>query len=162
MATKSDREASIPNPALEPLRWLIGSWSTVGEHPLIPDTTLHGRTSFEWLEGGAFLIMHSEIDEPGIPSGIAIIGSDDSVGELSMLYFDERGVSRRYEVAVRDNVLKWWRNAPGFSQRYTFTLAADGRTMLGEGELSRDGSSWERDLELTYTRAMAGSTEPAQ
>ena len=70
-----------------------------------------------------------------------------------MLYFDERGVSRRYEVAVRDNVLKWWRNAPGFSQRFTCTLAADGRTMLGEGELSRDGSSWERDLALTYTRA---------
>jgi hypothetical protein len=38
--------------------------------------------------------MHSEIDEPEIPSGIAIIGSDDATDEFFMLYFDERGVSR--------------------------------------------------------------------
>jgi len=30
--------------------------------------------------------MHSEIDEPGIPSGIAIFGSDDSTKEYYMLY----------------------------------------------------------------------------
>lgn len=100
----------------------------------------------------AFLIMHSQIDEPGIPSGIAIFGSDDTTGECPMLYFDERGVSRRYEVSFRDDVWKWWRNAPGFSQRFTGTIAADGRTIVGRGELSRDGASWEPDLQLTYTR----------
>jgi hypothetical protein len=145
-------EAAKPNPALEPLSVLVGSWTTVGTHPLVPGTTFHGRTSFDWLEGGAFLIMHSQIDEPGIPSGIAIFGSDDTTGECSMLYFDERGVSRRYEVSLRDNVWTWWRNAPGFSQRFTATIAADGRTIVGRGELSRDGSTWEGDLELTYAR----------
>ena len=44
---------------------------------------------------GAFLMMRSEIDEPGIPSGLAIIGNDDSRDEYSMHYFDERGVSRK-------------------------------------------------------------------
>jgi hypothetical protein len=145
-------EAAIPNHTLQPLAVLVGDWSTVGSHPLIPGTTLHGRSSFEWLEGGAFLIMHSEIDEPGIPSGIAIFGSDDTTGEISMLYFDERGVSRRYEVAMDGNVWRWWRNAPGFSQRFTGTLSEDGRTIVGKGELSRDGISWEPDLDLTYTR----------
>jgi hypothetical protein len=48
--------------------------------------------------------MHSEIDEPGIPSGIAVFGSDDSTEELFMLYFDERGVSRKYEVTLHDNL----------------------------------------------------------
>jgi hypothetical protein len=96
-------------------------------------------------------MMHSEIDEPGIPSGIAIFGSDDDLGEYFMLYFDERSVSRRYDVSLRDNVLQWWRNAPGFSQRYTLTILADG-TMIGKGELSKDGSSWEKDLDLTYRR----------
>jgi hypothetical protein len=69
-----------------------------------------------------------------------------------MLYFDERGVSRRYEVTLRDNVWKWWRNAPGFSQRFAGSIATDGRTIVGRGELSRDGARWEPDLELTYTR----------
>ncbi len=50
----------------------------------IPDTTLHGRTSFEWFEGGAFVIMHSEIDEPGVPTGVAIVGSDDTAKQYFM------------------------------------------------------------------------------
>jgi len=51
---------------------------------------LLGIRSFSW-------IMRSEIDEPGIPSGVAIVGSDDATGESFMLYFDERGVSRKYD-----------------------------------------------------------------
>jgi len=146
-------EAAKPNAALQPLNVLVGTWNTSGTHPLVPGVTFHGRTSFDWLEGGAFLIMHSEIDEPQIPSGIAIFGTDDTTGECSMLYFDERGVSRRYEVSIKDNVWKWWRNTPEFSQRFAGTIAADGRTIDGRGELSRDGTSWEGDLQLKYTRA---------
>ena len=152
MAESLNHEAAKPNPALEPLSVLVGRWTTVGTHPLVPGTTFHGRTSFNWLEGGAFLIMHSEVDEPQIPSAIAIFGSDDATGKCTMLYFDERGVSRHYEVSLRDSVLKWWRDAPEFSQRFTGTIAADGRTIVGRGELSRDGATWEGDLALTYTR----------
>jgi len=119
---------------------------------MIPDTTLHGHTSFEWIEGGAFLIMHSEIDEPGVPSGVAIFGGDDSVEGCSMLYFDERGVSRIYEASFNDGVWKFWRNSPGFSQRFTGTFVDKGRTIVGISELSKDGLNWERDLELTYTK----------
>ena len=153
MAEPVKNEAAKPNPALAPLRALVGAWSTVGTHPLVPGKTFHGRTTFDWLEGGAFLIMHSRIDEPEIPSAVAVFGSDDTTGECSMLYFDERGVSRRYEVSLQGDVWKWWRNAPGFSQRFTGDIAADGRTIVSRGELSRDGESWEPDLQLTYTRA---------
>jgi hypothetical protein len=146
-------EAAKPNPALEPLGVLVGVWATVGTHPLVPGTTFHGRTTFAWLEAGAFLIMHSEIDEPDIPSAIAIFGSDDETGECSMLYFDERGVSRRYTVSLRDAEWKWWRETAEFSQRFTGAIAADGRTIVGRGEMSRNGASWEPDLQLTYTRA---------
>ena len=152
MSDIAEHEAAIPNPALKPLGILVGEWSTVGTHPLAPGTTFHGRTWFEWVEGGAFLMMHSQIDEPGIPSGIAIFGSDDATSEYYMLYFDERGVSRKYDVSLRDNLWKWWRHAPGFSQRFTGTIAVDGRTIEGRGELSRDGTTWEGDLNLTFTR----------
>jgi len=146
------REASIPNPALKPFSVLIGNWNTTGTHPLIPNTILHGRTSFEWLENGAFLMMRSEIDEPQVPSAIAIIGSDESTAECFMLYFDERGVARKCQVTLRDNIWKWWRDAPGFSQRYEGTIMDGGNTIIGKGELSKDGSSWQQDLDLTYRR----------
>ncbi len=145
-------EAAIPNPALKPFEILIGEWETIGTHPYLPGTTFHGHTSFKWLEGGAFVIMHSEIDEEGIPSGIAIFGSDNATGEYFMLYFDERKVSRKIDVSFNDNELKWWRNAPGFSQRFTWTIADDGNVIISKGELSKDDTTWEKDLELTLNR----------
>ena len=148
----SNHEAAIPNPALKPFSALVGEWKTVGTHGYLPGKILHGHTSFAWMEGGAFLIMHSEIDEEEIPSGIAIFGSDNSTGEYFMLYFDERKVSRKIDVSFQHNTLKWWRNAPGFSQRYTFTFTDNGNTIISKGEISKDGTTWEKDLELTYTR----------
>lgn len=131
---------------------LVGEWKTVGTHPYLPGKLLHGHSSFQWLEGGAFLIRHSEIEDEHFPRDVAIFGSDDATGEFFMLYFDERKVSRKYDVSVQDNVVKWWRNAPGFSQRYTGTFTDNGNTIIGKGELSRDGTTWEPDLDLTYTR----------
>jgi hypothetical protein len=144
--------ARIPNPALAPFARLVGRWTTVGTHPMIPDTVLHGRAAIEWIEGGAFLRIQTENDDARIPAGIAIIGSDDVVGAFSMLYFDERGVSRHIHVSIDGDVWRWWRDAPGFSQRYSCRIAPDGRTMDSKGELSRDGSTWEKDLDQTYTR----------
>src|SRR5689334_14615541 len=107
-------KASIPNPILEPFSLYIGICNTTGIHVLVPNTILHGRTSFEWLENGAFLMMRSEIDDARFPQGIAILGGDDSEKQYYMLTFDERGVSRKHEVTLQDNLWKWWRNAPGF------------------------------------------------
>lgn len=146
-------EAAKQNPALEPFRVLVGTWNAVGTHPMVPGKTFHGRATFEWIEGGAFLMMRSQIDEPEIPSGIAIYGTDDATGECSMIYFDERVVSRRYLASVEDGVWKQWRDAPDLSQRFTGTISADGRTIDGRGEMSRNGGAWEPDLQLTYTRA---------
>ena len=152
MIKNSKHEAAIPNPALKPFEILIGEWKTIGTHPYFPETTFHGHTSFKWIEGGAFLIMHSEIDEEGIPSGIAVFGSDDTAGEYFMLYFDERKVSRKIDVSFSDNKLKWWRNTSGFSQRFTWTISDDGNIIISTGELSKDNATWEKDLELTFNR----------
>ena len=145
-------KAQIPNPALKQFARLVGEWKTVGSHPFRPGKELHGRSSFKWIEGGAFLIWRSEIDEPNFPQGIAIFGSDDATGEFFMIYFDERKVSRKYDVSFENNVLKWWRNAPGFLQRYSWTFTDDDNTIIGKGELSKDGTTWEKDLEQTFTR----------
>jgi hypothetical protein len=140
-------------PALAPFRVLIGHWTTTATHGLLPDAIFHGRTSFEWVEGGAFLMMRSSIDDPRFPKGVAVIGSDDTEGMCYMLTFDERGVSRRYDMTLQDTTWKWWRNAPGFFQRYEAVIADDGNTIIGRGELSKDdGVSWEKDLDVTYRR----------
>jgi hypothetical protein len=115
MTTSIGPEAQQPNPALGPLEPLLGDWRTTGTHPLVPGTTFHGRTSFAWHEGGAFVLMRSEIDEPEIPSGVAVIGSDDAAGTFTMIYFDERNISRRYIVEVGDGEVSWHRDEAGFA-----------------------------------------------
>ena len=69
-----------------------------------------------------------------------------------MLYFDERGVSRKYDVTMTGNQLKWWRDEPSFSQRFTIAIQDGGNNMVGVGEMSREGATWEKDLALTFVR----------
>lgn len=145
-------EALIPNRALQPLAFLVGTWRTTGTHPLMPGTTFHGRTSFAWHEGGAFLIMRSEIDEPEIPSAVAIIGSDDLNGRLSMSYFDERGLSRLYEIEAGNGRLTWRRENQKLSQTMTIVADAGGDRLEAKGRMSEDGGPWKHDLQLSYER----------
>ena len=143
-------KAVRPNPALNMFEPLTGVWQTVGTHPYFAGVELHGRVSFEWVEGGAFLLMRSEIDHPDFPDGMALFGSDDEAGTYFMLYFDERGVSRKQDVSITENQLRWRRDDPHFAQRYTMDIAKD--KLVSRGEMSRDGAAWEADLSLTYTK----------
>lgn len=151
---KIGKKALIPNPALKPFEVLVGEWETTGTHPYLPSIVLHGRASFEWLEGGAFLILRSEIDEPHFPHGIEIFGSDDAEKKFFMLHFDSRGVSRKFDVAIEGSKITWRRHDPSFSQQMTVTIEDNGNKLVSKGEMSRDGGDWEKDLELTYLRMM--------
>ncbi len=145
-------EAQKPNPALEVLKVLIGEWKTTGTHPLVPGKTFHGHASFEWIEGGAFLLSRTDMDEPEIPSGVAIFGSDNQAHAYYLIYFDERGISRKYDVFIKDRIIETSRTTPEFSQKMTLTISSDGNTIESKGEMSREGGAWEGDLSLTYTR----------
>jgi len=142
----------MKNPALESFGPFVGSWTIVATHPLLQGQTVTGRTEIAWADGGAFVRISSRMDDPRFPAGVSYIGSDNEGKAMSMIYFDDRGVSRLMKVSIEGRTWRWWRDHPGFSQRYLFTLSEDGRTMTGKGELSRDDRTWEPDLQGTYTR----------
>jgi hypothetical protein len=145
----SDFPLDAASAAFEPF---LGNWDTLGTHGMIPDTVLHGTASFHRLKPGGFLRIRSSIQEDvGIPAGVAVVGSDGSSDRYVLLHHDERGVTRVYDAALEGRTLRWWRTAPDFAQRYSLEISPDGRSMVGKGELCRDGSSWEQDLDLTYT-----------
>ena len=124
-------------------------------HPALPGTIVPGRANFEWLEGERFLIQRSQADHPDFPDSIAIVGDTGGDG-LAMHYFDSRGVHRVYGLSLAEGVMKIWRDAPGFSQRFTGTFADGGDTIAGLWQLSRDDSTWDDDLEITYRRSAGG------
>jgi hypothetical protein len=138
-----------PASAVPLLGKLVGTWTTEATHPQVPGTVVQGRTEFEWLEGERFLIVRARLDHPDFPDSISIIGDTDG---LQMHYFDSRGVYRILEASISDDSWKLRRDAPEFSQRMTHTFEDGGNTIMGLAQLSRDGTTWDDDLKITYRR----------
>ena len=136
-----------PNPALAGLDALVGTWRI--EVPQFPGPS--GTETVEWLEAGAYLRIHAEVPAPA-PTATMIVGRDDSGDECTVLYYDSRGVSRIYRMTFAGGVWRMWREAPGFWQRFTGTLAEDGATITAAWEKSPDGAAWEHDFDMLYTR----------
>ena len=144
------------NAALERLGVFIGEWNLeITSMSFNPDPSAveRGRASFDWLERGGFLIQHSEVSTSAdFPRGIAVIGPDDAAETYSMLYFDSRGVSRIYRMTFSGGIWTLWRDFPGFSQRFHGTFSEDHNRITARWEKSSDGSHWEHDFDITYTK----------
>jgi hypothetical protein len=141
-------EHAAADTAMERLEPFIGEWRLPGG----------GRTVFEWMPGGKFVLQRWEVPDPTVPDGIAVIGFDSSRGTYAQHYFDSRGVARVYEMGFDGGVWTLRRAAADFSrldfaQRFTGRFSDDGKTIAGRWESSRDGSTWGPDFDLTYTRA---------
>ncbi|HYH11058.1 MAG TPA: hypothetical protein VD789_01795 [Thermomicrobiales bacterium] len=148
----------IPHPTLGHLAPLVGAWAIEATHQALPGDVIRGRATFEWLGEGEFLVWRARYDHPDIPDSIAIMGCDD-VGDLrdpeggcTVQYYDVRGVTRRYRLSAEPGIWRYWREVPGFSQRFTGTISEDGGSIDGVVELNRDDSTWEPDLSITYRR----------
>ena len=137
------------DPALEPFDALIGAWATEAIHPLV-DAVVRGSITFEWLEGGHFLVQRSHNDHELFPDAISVIGAPEAGGGLVMEYFDSRGVRRTYGVSLEDGVLRFWRDHPGFDQRYSAELGDD--EFEGVSQLAETPGDWKDDLRVTYRR----------
>ena len=144
MNKASERLTFKPNPSLKDLEILVGEWDTMGLHPMIPFPVL-GHASFEWLEEGAYFVWRYRFERSMPPSGFAIVGRDDAGANYCMLYYDERGVSRVYQMSLEGKIWKLWRESPGFWQHMTGTISADLNVITVHGEKSSDGSHWEQN-----------------
>jgi hypothetical protein len=150
---------------LQPLDRLVGRWTSEATHPTLPGVVVSGTLTAEWLEGGHFLIIRTRNDHPDFPDAVSIIGfadidrvpdPNDVLGEpgaqMSMHYFDSRGVTRVYDALVDAASWRLWRNAPGFAQTFVGEFADDGDTVLGLWRLCDDGANWRDDLRVVYRR----------
>jgi hypothetical protein len=149
-----ETQSQGPNPALKDLEVLIGDWDLeLSNASFLPDpsATFRGRVSIAWLEAGGFMVMHQGT-RPTAPFATWVIGRDDASETYQVFYFDDRRVSRIYAMSFANRVWKLWREAPGFSQRFTATLSPDGDRITSAWEKSSDGQHWEHDFDLAYTR----------
>jgi hypothetical protein len=138
-----------PDPALAPFDQLIGTWATEATHPEF-DRVVPGSTTFEWLDGGHFVVERSENEHELFPDSIGIIGAPETGDGLVMEYFDSRGVRRSYGISLENEVLRIWRDDPTFAQRFSATLGRD--SFDGQWQLARTPGDWQDDLRVSYRR----------
>jgi hypothetical protein len=125
----------------------VGEWTVSA-----PMSDTPGHAIFQWTLDGAFLVQRTEIPQPDVPDSLIVYAFDDAAGRYAQHYFDSRGVVRRYEMSLENGVWELWRDGPDFAQRWTATFSDDGNTISGAWSLSHDGTAWEHDFDLTYTR----------
>lgn len=155
MMNENQQTPFTSNLALDQLTPLIGEWDIeITSMSFRADLSAveRGHTSFAWLEGGSFLVQHSEILASDFPRSVSVIGADDEAATYRMLYYDSRGVSRIYRMTFSGEIWTIWRDSPGFSQRFHGMFNEDGRVITARWEKSTDGSNWEHDFSLTYTK----------
>jgi hypothetical protein len=137
------------DPALEPFEALIGTWVTEATHPEF-EGVVPGSITFEWFEGGHFVVVRSRNDHDLFPHAISVIGAPETGDGLVLEYFDSRGVRRTYGVSLDGGVWRMWRDAAGFDQRFSATLGHD--SFEGLFELATTPGDWKDDLKVTYRR----------
>jgi hypothetical protein len=143
---------------LEALQVLVGEWSMEPHFDGLAAADNGARAVFEWLPGERFLVQRWSVPVPEAPDGIAIIGLDPSnEDQFLQHYFDSRGVARVYRMTLDNNVWTLRREERDFSpldfgQRYTGRINGDGDTITGTWEIWHDGTTWQRDFDLSYRR----------
>ena len=95
--------------------------------------------------------MRNEVDDPDFPTGLAIFASDDSSDRIVMNYFDERDVSRLFDVVADEHAVSWRREDPTLAQSVTIIAEGNSR-LISHGRMSEKGAPWGDDLSQDFER----------
>lgn len=119
-----------PNPDLKSLERLVGTWKESGG--------IEGEITYEWMEGGFFLIQRIDLERYGHKiKGIEIIGHLQPFGEepskdiKSRFYSFLDGMTLDYVYEVDGDTLTIWGGERGSPAYYKGTFGDDGNTLTG-------------------------------
>jgi hypothetical protein len=142
----------VRNEAIEQLGDLVGDWKlTMTDAWFLesPEVEVEGSATIEWL-GDAFLQLRASL---GMDHGTWhwVIGRSDAHERYKLLYHDERGVCRLFDMTFADGQWTLSREDPDFHQR--FIGSVEGDRIAGRWEASEDrGTTWRKDFDLIFER----------
>lgn len=111
-----------------------------------PATVTSGIAKCEWL-GDSFIRLQAEFD--GEPTWDFVFGRNDSRDQFVVLYHDERGVLRVFELTLEDVSWMMSRTDPDFHQRLVGRVEGD--RIVGQADASDDqGATWRKDFDLIF------------
>ncbi len=149
---QAQQQAPQPNPALKSLEVMVGTWDLKGRESGT-DGEIHGQVSFEWMEGGFYLVQRVDIDFVGRKiTGTEYIGYDESGEALKSYFFSNTGpgpfggVALEYVWDVGDDTLTIWGGFVGSPANFKGKFSDDHNAITGRWEWPGGG------YEATMTR----------
>jgi hypothetical protein len=119
-----------PDAGLKHLERLVGTWEVSGG--------ARGRLTYEWMEGGYFLLQRVDLEQQGQRNkGLEIIGRERPFGapgpsaDVTSRYYDVHGNTLDYVYELEGDTLTIWGGAKGSPAHYRGRFSADGTTVTG-------------------------------
>jgi hypothetical protein len=123
------QQAPTPSPDLKSLDRLVGTWQVTGG--------AEGQITYEWMEGGFFLLQHVALEQDGQQiKGIEIIGHERPFGaepsqDIASRFYDSVGNTLDYVYELDGDALTIWAGEKGSPAYYKGTFSDDGNTCAG-------------------------------
>ncbi|HUG82966.1 MAG TPA: hypothetical protein VMM13_00290 [Euzebya sp.] len=119
----------VPAADLAGLNRLVGRWRISGG--------AEGTVTYEWMEGGFFLVQHVDLVQYGQRiTGIEIIGHERDFGvepgeDIRSTFYDSAGDTLRYVYELDGETLTIWGGEKGSPAYYRGEFSAAGATLAG-------------------------------
>jgi len=129
MNSYAEQYSSGPNPDIKSLDRLVGTWKMSGD--------TNGRVTYEWMEGGFFLIQHVDLDQSGQKTkAIEIIGhlrpyGEEPSNDIKSRYYDSNGDTLDYVYELSGVTLMIWFGEKGSQAYYKGQFSEDGNMLSG-------------------------------
>lgn len=122
----TSQRSSDPHPALKALDRLVGTWTIFGPGGL------GGTVTYEWMEGGHFLVQRVElIQDRERTTGVEVIGHNRERGVLASHYFGSSGDLFEYVYELDGDTLTIWHPEVGSPAYFRGEFSADGKSNAG-------------------------------
>ena len=135
MSDRNDTQTT-PQPAsdLRNLDRLVGTWRVFDSSA---SGGVEGKVTYEWMEGGLFLMQHVDLEHDGRKiRGLEIIGHERSFGaepseDIKSRYYDAAGETLDYVYELEGDTLTIWGGQKGSPAYYQGRVSEDGNTVTG-------------------------------
>jgi hypothetical protein len=127
---QEQQQPPTPNPDLRGLERLVGTWQVSGG--------TQGTVTYEWMEGGFFLVQHVDLEQFGHQiKGIEIIGHERPFGadareDITSRFYDNMGNTLDYVYEVDGDALTIWGGEKGSPAYYRGSFSDGGDTLTGD------------------------------
>ena len=122
-----------PDPSLRKLDRIIGKWQDTGDY--------QGTDTYEWMEGGFFLIHHFDGIAPGgfHAKGVEYIGFDEDTQTLHSHLMDIAGSNFTYTWNIENDILTIRFGEKDSDNFYQGEFSKDGNTITGGWQWPEEG-----------------------